>query len=175
MPLTRGGWSLASPDAKGQLLWKQELFEKTPNAAGQIVFGGAADEHNAYFALMSGEMQAIRLQDGKKVWSTPWKPEETPDQMVHLGAGAAVTVIPGVVFSGGWDGVLRAFSTTDGKLLWQYNTMQDYKTVNGVPAKGGSMGAPGPTVANGMLFVGSGYIGTASGIPGNVLLAFSPE
>ena len=45
-------------------------------------------------------------------------------------------------------------------------------TVNRVPARGGSMGAPGPTVAGGLLFVGSGYVGLGNGTPGNVLLAF---
>ena len=36
------------------------------------------------------------------------------------------------------------------------------------------MGAPGPTLAGGMLFVTSGYIGVGNGMPGNVLLAFAP-
>jgi hypothetical protein len=36
------------------------------------------------------------------------------------------------------------------------------------------MGAPGPVVAGGMLFVGSGYV-FGAGTPGNVLLAFSPN
>jgi hypothetical protein len=45
-------------------------------------------------------------------------------------------------------------------------------TVNGVAAKGGAMGAPGPTVAGGMLFLGSGYTGLGNGRGGNVLLAF---
>jgi hypothetical protein len=44
-----------------------------------------------------------------------------------------------------------------------------------VNAKGGSMGGPGPTVAGGMLFVGSGFPGVQNGIPGNVLLAFSAQ
>ena len=35
------------------------------------------------------------------------------------------------------------------------------------------MGAPGPTVAGGMLFVPSGYVGLGNGTPGNVLLAFA--
>jgi hypothetical protein len=34
------------------------------------------------------------------------------------------------------------------------------------------MGAPGLTIAGGMLFVGSGYVGTNDGVPGNALLAF---
>jgi len=47
--------------------------------------------------------------------------------------------------------------------------------VNGVPGKGGSMGAPGPTIVGGTLYVGSGYVGVSNGLPGNVLLAFSAE
>ena len=35
-------------------------------------------------------------------------------------------------------GLLRA-STEDGKVLWEYDTVQDFKTVNGVKAKGGAM------------------------------------
>jgi polyvinyl alcohol dehydrogenase (cytochrome) len=86
-----------------------------------------------------------------------------------------VTVIPGVVFAGGWDGVLHALSAADGHELWQTNTAQEFKTVNGVAGKGGSLGAPGPVIVGGTLYVGSGYIGTGNGMPGNVFLAFSPE
>jgi hypothetical protein len=45
-------------------------------------------------------------------------------------------------------------------------------TTNGAAAKGGAMGAPGPTIAGGMMFVGSGYTGLGNGRGGNVLLAF---
>jgi polyvinyl alcohol dehydrogenase (cytochrome) len=79
------------------------------------------------------------------------------------------------VFSGGWDGRLRAVAAGNGSVIWEYNTVHDYTTVNGVPGKGGSMGAPGPTVVGGMLYVGSGYVGVGNGLPGNVLLAFSAE
>jgi len=58
-------------------------------------------------------------------------------------------------------------------VLWEYNMLREVKTVNGVAAKGGSMGAPGPTVAGGMLFAGSGYVFGARGRPGNVLLVFA--
>jgi polyvinyl alcohol dehydrogenase (cytochrome) len=87
---------------------------------------------------------------------------------------AALTVMQGVVFAGGWDGVLHALSTADGREIWQTNTAQEFQTVNGVPAKGGSLGAPGPVIAGGTLYLGSGYIGTGNGMPGNVLLAFAP-
>ena len=69
--------------------------------------------------------------------------------------------------------MLRALSAANGRVIWEYNTVEDYKTVNGVAAKGGSIGAAGPVAAGGMLFVPSGYIGVNNGMPGNVLLAFS--
>lgn len=85
----------------------------------------------------------------------------------------ALTAIPGVVSAGSQDGTVRAHAAEDGRLVWSFNTLQDFTTVNKVPARGGSMGAPGPTVAGGMLFVGSGYVGLGNGATGNVLLAFS--
>ena len=87
---------------------------------------------------------------------------------------AAVTVIPGIVFSGSQDGHLRAYSTGDGSMLWDYDTRRPYDTVNGIPGHGGSLDTGGPTIANGMLFVNSGY-GKFFGEPGNVLLAFSVD
>jgi polyvinyl alcohol dehydrogenase (cytochrome) len=53
--------------------------------------------------------------------------------------------------------------------------MQEFKTVNGVAAKGGSMGSAGPVIAQGFVFVPSGYFFGERGTPGNALLAFSPE
>src|SRR6266436_6223240 len=87
---------------------------------------------------------------------------------------AAVTAIPGVVFSGGLDGHLRAYSTNDGGILWDVDTMADFKTVNQVKAHGGSLDGPGPIIAGGILYVNSGYA-FAGSAPGNVLLAFSVE
>jgi polyvinyl alcohol dehydrogenase (cytochrome) len=76
-----------------------------------------------------------------------------------------------VVFSGAMDGTLRAYSTTGGRIIWEYHTAQEFETVNDVSAKGGTLNGPGPTIVDGMLFTGSGY-SIASGMPGNVLLAF---
>jgi polyvinyl alcohol dehydrogenase (cytochrome) len=164
------------PDKKGAPVWKTALAEKKPGAAGLIVFGGAADQQASYFGLnLVGGMVALDLGTGERRWFTPLAPAETPGEPARPGQSAAATAIPGVVFSGAWDGRLRAFSTQDGRIVWDYNTVQQYTTVNGVAAKGGSMGAPGPAVAGGMLFVGTGYIGVMGGMPGNALLAFAPE
>jgi polyvinyl alcohol dehydrogenase (cytochrome) len=155
------------PDREGTVVWKAQLVKKL--ALGMITFGGAADDQNAYFGLRTGGVAAVRMDTGEQKWFTPIEPAPGPGPK---GETSAITAIPGAIFSGGWDGMLRAFSTEDGHLLWQYNMIRDYDTVNHVPAKGGSMAAPGPTVAGGMVFVGSGYVFTA-GTPGNALLVFA--
>jgi polyvinyl alcohol dehydrogenase (cytochrome) len=161
------------PDAGGAVKWKVDLAPKPPSEQGGIVWGGAADEDTAYFGLNSGGIFALQISDGRQKWFTPIEPAATLTD--HRGQSGPLTLIPGVVFSGGWDGVIRGFETGHGRLLWQFDTMVKFDTVNGVSAKGGSMGAAGPTVAGGMLFVPSGYVGVQSGVPGNVLLAFAPS
>ena len=157
-------------DKKGALVWKAQLVDKL--ALGMISFGGAADDQAAYFGLRTGGVAAVQLATGERKWFTP--EDESHSSIQLRGQTAALTEIPGVIFSGGWDGVLRAYSTEDGHLLWQYDTAQEFKTVNGVAAKGGSMGAAGPVVAGGMVFAGSGYV-FGAGTPGNVLLAFASD
>ena len=154
------------PDAKGALVWKSDI------SRGQIVFGGASDNDTAYFAMRGGVVAAVRLSDGIEKWATPMPAQES--MSTHAGVSAAVTVTPGVLFVPGLDGTLRAFSTIDGKQLWQYDTTQEVKTVNGVEGKGGSIGSAGAIVANGMVFVTSGYTGFQGGQPGNLLLAIGP-
>ena len=137
-----------------------------------MVWGGAADDRHFYVGLTSGGVAAYGLVTGEPAWATPLTPVEPARR---AGQSGAVTVTPGMVFSGGWDGVLRALEADSGRVVWQYDTQREFETVNRMPARGGSMGAPGPTVAGGMVFVGSGYIGVRSGTPGNVLLAFGVE
>ena len=85
--------------------------------------------------------------------------------------GGAVTAIPGVVFSGSHDGGIRAYSAADGTIVWQFDTNRQFETVNGVKANGGAIDGPGAVVADGMLYMSSGYV-SLGGRPGNVLLAF---
>jgi polyvinyl alcohol dehydrogenase (cytochrome) len=174
------------PDNKGAVLWSVNLSEKPAPNNGQIAFGGAGDSQRAYIALEDGRFAAIDLEKGKIAWITRLeslddlgKPtingEYRTKAGLRFGQSAAVTEIPGAVFTGGWDGILRALSTENGQILWQFDTARDFKCVNGVECKGGSMGGPGVTVANGMVFVPSGYANVGGGMPGNVLLAFSAE
>jgi polyvinyl alcohol dehydrogenase (cytochrome) len=120
-----------------------------------------------------GGLTALRISNGEKVWyAAPAPCGERPS--CSPAQPAAVTAIPGAVFSGSVDGHLRAFGTEDGRVLWDFDTVRDYQTANGVRGKGGSLDGAGPVIAGGMLFVNSGYARNG-GMAGNVLLAFGPE
>ncbi|HLJ45662.1 MAG TPA: PQQ-binding-like beta-propeller repeat protein [Bryobacteraceae bacterium] len=177
------------PDKNGAILWQTRVGKG--GMLGGIQWGPAADAETAYVALSDiglipapegvipdpkagGGLFAIQLSTGEKLWSAMPAEDGCHTPRCSPAQSAAVTVIPGVVFSGAVDGHLRAYSTKNGKILWDYDTVQEYKTVNGIPAKGGSLDGPGPTVANGLLLTTSGYT-YFNGLPGNVLLAFGVE
>lgn len=180
------------PARQGLILWKARIGEG--GSLGGIQWGPAADAKNVYVALSDiktiksqipgtvqvtreldsqhgGGLFALRLENGERIWQKP-----------HPGCGgrrpcspaqsAAVSMVPGVVFSGGVDGRLRAYAAETGAILWDYDTARSFESVNKVPARGGAMDAAGPAIAGNMLFVGSGY-GQWGGLPGNVLLAFT--
>jgi polyvinyl alcohol dehydrogenase (cytochrome) len=177
------------PDKQGEVLWQKRVGKGGIN--GGVQWGSAADQANVYVALsdlgrfsvpnslatepdpkVGGGMFALRLENGEQVWHTP-PPPCGARKRCSPAQSAAVSAIPGVVFSGSIDGHLRAFSTTNGAIVWDFDTVGPKKTVNEVPARGGSLNGPGPAIAGGMLFVESGY--AANGMPGNVLLAFSVD
>lgn len=118
-------------------------------------------------------MFALTLEKGERVWYTP-PPGCGERKRCSPAQSAAVSAIPGVVFSGSIDGHLRGYSTADGTILWDFDTVGPYRTVNGVEARGGSLDVGGPAIGDGMLFVNSGYV-IWGGLPGNVLLAFSVD
>ena len=166
-------------DKAGEPIWRVDVLGEAVAGDGPLpvargnrgpLWGGALDDRNAYFGISAGGVAALDLTDGRRAWYTPLN--STAKQ--HVTHSAAVTVIPGVVFVGGSDGKLWALSSADGHSLWSFDTARDFDTVNKVAAHGGSISAPGPTVADGTLLIGSGY-GVVSESPGNVLLAFAVE
>ena len=186
------------PDRGGEILWQTRVGKGS--ALGGVQWGSAFDGRRVYVALSDvipetagtaaasagdarrrlpppnasgGGLFALDPASGQIVWTTPHpgcgdRPGCSPAQ------SAAVTAIPGIVFSGGIDGHLRAYASGNGAIVWDVDTMQPYTTVNGVTGNGGSLDGPGPVVVDGMVFVNSGYAFVA-GKPGNVLLAFSVD
>src|SRR5262249_2603023 len=115
----------------------------------------------------------FRVDNGERIWAAP-PPGCGERRPCSPAQSAAVSGIPGAVFSGAMDGHLRAYSTEDGKVLWDYDSVRDFETVNAVKARGGAFDGGGPVIAGGMLFVTSGY-GQWGAAPGNALLAFAVE
>jgi len=172
------GWAL-DPEKRGEVIWQYRAG--AGGALGGIEWGSAVDGEHAYFAVSDilgaapGGLHAVSLQSGERAWYAPPQPPRcTAGPRCNAAQAAAISVIPGVVFSGSNDGALRAYSTQNGAILWETDTNREFETVNGVAAKGASMLGPGPVIANGMLFVSSGY-GAFGGRAGNVLLAYGIE
>lgn len=168
------------PDKKGEILWQYRAGQGS--ALGGMEWGSAADTENVYFPVSDilgpkpGGLHAVSMKTGQRVWyAAPPAPAcGAPGRSCNGALAAAISVIRGVVFAGSNDGAIRAHSTKNGMVLWEFDTNREFQTVNGVAAKGGSMQGPGPAIAGGMLFFNSGY-GAFGGRPGNVLLAFGVE
>jgi polyvinyl alcohol dehydrogenase (cytochrome) len=167
------------PDLAGEVLWQAKVGE----GIGVSQWGAAADHRNLYVtgenrgspqAALAGGLTALDMRTGTRRWYTA-----APAPVCSWGERnclhfepEAVTVIPGIAFVGALDGHLRAYSTIDGRILWDFDTAREYQTVNGIAASGGSLDHGGATIVNGVVYVNSGG-GAAH--PGNVLLAFSVD
>jgi polyvinyl alcohol dehydrogenase (cytochrome) len=180
------------PDKEGAIIWQAQVgrghtmsgIQGSPATDGKLVYVPLSDliyerhrQGNSNRLVMTldplsgGGMFGYRLDNGERMWQTP-APGCGDRRPCSPAQNSAVSVIPGVAFAGSVDGHLRAYDATTGAIIWDYDTVHDYKTVNGVPGKGGSLNISGAAIAGDLLIAVSGY-GDLGGIPGNVLLAFS--
>lgn len=174
-------WAL-DPDNKGALVWQRRVGKGS--ALGGLEWGSAADATVGYFPVsdlmlgqeLAGGLHALRLDTGAPVWEArpPRADCKDPKNCVQA-QSAAISLIPGAVFSGTTTGIMRAYDPKDGRVIWTYDANQPYTTVNGVAAKGGSFNGPGPVIVGGMVFMNAGYNYLGFGTGGNVLLAFAPQ
>ena len=173
------------PNNGGKILWRQRAGMGGFN--GGVHWGMASDATTLYVGIADTPgnkgavgprrpgIHAFDIATGKRQWSRiePFTCNERKFEC-ETAFSAPVTATGGIVFGGAHNGLLRAYSATDGTLLWSYNTRRDFKAVNGVKGSGGSIDSAGPIVAGGMLIVNSGYDKFGE-IPGNVLLVFGPK
>lgn len=188
------------PDRQGEILWQRRVGQG--GRLGGIQWGIAADANRVYVPVSDvvitapppggeggqpsifGPPLMLSPKAGGGLYALDLKTGEVAWRAAHPGCDAtpgcspaqsgATTTIPGVVFSGGLDGHLRAYDTKDGRIIWDANTLRSFDTVNGVTAKGGSLDGSGAVVVDGTLYVNSGYIFTGH-LRGNVLLAYSVD
>ena len=170
------------PDAQGKVVWEHRLslggplggVEFGPASDGQTYFVGVSD---IYVAKPTPGVYAFRITDGALKWSAPsemvacvWK-----NPFCTGAISQAISAMPGVVFAGAMNGHFRAYDSATGKVVWDFDTAAaPVATVSGKTAQGGVMDGAGPTIADGMVYVSSGYQ-VRSGSPGIVLMAFSVD
>jgi len=178
------------PDRNGEIVWQVRVGQG--GSLGGVQWGSAADGTNVYVAVSDigrvllpfglgtdadpkrgGGIFALRLDNGERIWYTA-PPGCGDRKRCSPAQSAAVSAIPGIAFSGSVDGHMRAYSATNGAIVWDFNASRPYQTVNGVAARGGSLDGPGPVIGDGILYFVSGYT-KWGGEPGNVLLAFSVD
>ena len=176
------------PDKNGALIWQKKLAKG--GIQGGLQWGQATDGENLYASksdtawlskssmavdvaldpTAGGGLTAVDLTSGEKKWEAPpidcgHRPRCSPSQ------SAAITAIPGVIFSGSMAGIMRAFDTNTGATIWSYDAVREFDTINGATGRGGAFDQAGAVVVDGILYFNSGYA-KWGGEPGNVLLAF---
>ena len=141
-------------------------------------------------------LHALNLADGAVLWFQPvtrgceiaeedkpmiglqnmraGKKIELADQYrcsFYYGLSAAVLATEELVFSAGLDGKIRAFDIASGDLLWEARTAKSFEANNGITGHGGAIDVSGQVMADGWLYVQSGY-SMFGQLPGNMLLAY---
>lgn len=170
------------PDESGKVLWRRRVGRGGFNGGvhwgmasdGGMLWVGIADTPGNRFAEGPARpgIHALDPASGEPLWSRIEPP--TCDEIAYKCAtalSAPLSAIPGAVFAGAHNGLLRAYSSADGSVLWTQETNRSFETVNGVEAKGGTIDSAGVVIAGGMVIVNSGYDKFGE-IPGNVLLVY---
>jgi polyvinyl alcohol dehydrogenase (cytochrome) len=172
------------PDTGG-ILWRTQVG--VGGFLGGIEWGMASDGARLYVAnadvlTAAGGRPGLYALDpatGKDLWYTPSPPVGCAWSGLPCvnAQSAAPSLIPGVIFAGSTDGHERAYSSVNGAVLWDFDTAgRTYRTINGVAAQGGgAIDVSSGTLADGMLFMVSGYLGNLGGSTSDVVLAFSVD
>lgn len=185
-------WAM-DPDS-GSVVWRTDLGTGGPN--GGVHWGIAADDTHVYAPVsypgrslpnqpvpdtIKPGLYALDLADGSIDWSFHAAPDCTDARKKFVprcnslfGFSGAPTIIGDHLVTGGLDGRLYMFERKTGKLVWQFDTAQDFETVNGVKANGASVDNASIIAANGLLIMNSGY-GLFGQGAGNVMIAFRPR
>ncbi|MGI1678669.1 MAG: PQQ-binding-like beta-propeller repeat protein [Cellvibrionaceae bacterium] len=183
-------WAL-DPDNNGKLIWRNTFGYGSPLGGihwgmaidGTQVYAPISDPHMPQFKdyIPQPGMNAIDITSGKVLWQTPITSDCSGDRKKRFdlcdskyGLSAAPLSIDKSVIAGALDGRLYIFDGKNGEIIWQYDTLKDFKTLNGITANGGGIDSHSVFAGNGMVFVSSGYGGFRQP-PGNVLLAFKPK
>ena len=177
------------PDAAGATLFARKVGRGS--IQGGVHFGMAAEGTTLYVPIndmndtRNGDVldpdaarpgvHAVDVAEGAVLWSHVQEDVcGEGREFCDPGVSGPITAGEGVVFAGHLDGYIRAYASSGGEVLWEFDTARDnIPTVNDLPGRGGSVSGAGPALGEGHLVVNSGY-GLYFHEPGNLLLVFAP-
>jgi polyvinyl alcohol dehydrogenase (cytochrome) len=160
-------WAL--DPSSGDIIWNSVVGPGS--TLGGIEWGTASDGDRIYVAITNnlhdayklanrgetitwGSWSALNARTGRIVWQTA----DPTKGAVDMGA---VSVANGVMYAGSYSGFMYALDARTGKVLWSFDS-------------GGSI-IDGPSIADGVVYWGSGYAHIAPGKPNNQVFAFAPR
>lgn len=180
-------WGLDA--ATGTKLWNVRFGEGTAlggvhwgiTTDGQRLFAAINDPIFAGTQLPKPGVFAVDIRTGKAVWGYDAKPncEGERGKLVtncstKYGFSAAPLTVDGAVIAATLGGEVMIFDGKSGALLNTLDTLGSQTTLNGIPAKGGSIDSHSISAGAGMVFINSGY-GQFNQTPGNALIAYKPK
>ena len=184
----KSGWVFKLNHDTGEILWKSKVGNG--GVLGGVHFGMTTDNNNLYVPISDREtnrdydkearpgLYAVNFENGEILWEYPLESVCESRKALYgegkctTGFSAAISMTNDVIFAGALDGRFSAHSSEDGSKIWEFDTLRNFKTVNGVPAVGGSIDSAGPVIVDNWVFVNSGYSQHGQ-MAGNVILAFS--
>jgi polyvinyl alcohol dehydrogenase (cytochrome) len=170
--------------ATGALQWKRAIAPG--GAEGGVRYGMAARGGVAFVpGMVPGDpdgraraslpgVSALAVNDGALLWRSSGEALcAGRDPCVGI-VGAPPLAAPEALFAAGVDGTVYALDPATGEPFWRFDSARRFTTLLGRETRGGGIqGAGGLLLANGLLYVSSGY-GQAER-PGNALIALAPE
>lgn len=168
----------------GTVAWRRQLSVPFPSGGiSGIQWGSSYDGNRLYVATYfadPGTLFALNPADGRVLWQTPnpangcaWGGAAQHPDVCTLAHTPAVSTSPGLVYEGSNDGKMRVYAAGTGAVLWEFDTIREFRGVNDLIGFGSAIsGNGGAVVSNGMLYVQSGYYPMYPSERGNVLLAF---
>jgi polyvinyl alcohol dehydrogenase (cytochrome) len=157
-------WAL-NPD-NGDIIWSTPVgaggslggIEWGTATDGKRIYVAVSDNHHLPYTLTSGQQitwgswSALDVASGKILW-------QIADPTVGAIDTGSVSVANGVMYAGSYSGQMYALDTSTGQILWNF-------------ASGGSV-IDGPSIADGVVYWGSGYRNIPPGIGNNKVYAFT--
>jgi polyvinyl alcohol dehydrogenase (cytochrome) len=180
---TKGGVVFGlDPDDNGKVLWQTRVGRGGAlggvhwgmSFVGDIAFVPVSDRSAGGVQELPQQpgLHAIDMRTGERLWYAEVPKRCAADVRNCMEAySAPASTTADLVVTGALNGHLFAHDQRSGALVWEFNTLQDYATINNVPAKGGAIDSTGPVFSGDYMIVNSGYA-TFGQLPGNSVLVF---